>query len=388
VRILWVLSVDPTRRPDGQISYSLALIRAVAAAGAEITVAHLGSQSPSETNGSITWRAAGTANRNRLGSLVSRLPAMAYTAGSSAFVETVEDALAGSWDAIVVDHVQSGWALPQLAARRGPALLVHVSHNDEQAVRSRVATGTAKNFASRLALELDARKVAALEERILGAVGLVTTITAEDAASFSARHPGLRVEVLSPGYRGSRVAHREITAAVPRRAVIAGSMLWRVKQFDLLELLRVADARFAAAGAEITVVGEAPPEFEAEVRRSTSATTMAGRVDSFEDAFAQARLALLSEPHGGGFKLKSLDYVFHRVPMLVQAGSVTGLPLADGQGLLEFPGMEELVGGALAVMDDFEQLNRLQNSAYDYCDTAFDWAERGDRFCAALRDAG
>ncbi len=68
----------------------------------------------------------------------------------------------------------------------------------------------------------------------------------------------------------------------------------------------------------------------------------------------------MSEPHGGGFKLKTLDYVFHRVPMLVQAGSVKGLPISNGAGLLEFGDVDALVDGALGVLDDFDTLNALQ----------------------------
>ena len=46
MRILWVLSVDPARPRDGQLTYSLALIDAVAAAGVDVTVVHLGTTSP------------------------------------------------------------------------------------------------------------------------------------------------------------------------------------------------------------------------------------------------------------------------------------------------------------------------------------------------------
>jgi glycosyltransferase involved in cell wall biosynthesis len=262
-------------------------------------------------------------------------------------------------------------------------VVVHSSQNDERTVRSRVASSTGANPAARLALELDARKVGMLEDRIVRAADVVTTVTDADAVAFRARGCRRDPVVLTPGYGGSRLDAREINASVPRRAVIAGSMLWRVKQFDLLALLRVADARFAAAGAEIVVIGEAPPEFDAEVRRTTTATKMLGRVDSFDDAFADARLALVSEPNGGGFKLKTLDYVFRRVPLLVQSGSVTGLPVEHGSGVLEYDAIDSLVDGALRVLDDFETLNRLQNEAYARCEPVFDWATRGTQ----LRDA-
>jgi glycosyltransferase involved in cell wall biosynthesis len=387
MRVLWILSADPNRPADGQLTYSLSSIEALAATGADVTVVHLGTRAPvrsGDASRSILWRPAGTANRNRLGSVVSSLPAMAYTAGSSEFRRVLTEELEHKWDAVVIDHVQSGWALNVLAGKLDDAtVIVHSSQNDERSVRSRIATGTSKNPATRLVLGLDARKVAALEDRILRRCDLVGAITEADAAAFRKRRPGVATVVLPPGYDGTRVAQREITADVPRRAVIAGSLMWRVKQFDLLALVKAADARFAAAGAELVVIGAAPPEFEAEVLRDTKATTMAGRVDSFAAAFAAARLALVSEPHGGGFKLKTLDYVFHRVPMLVQSGSVTGLPLEDGAGLLEYGSIDALVDGALHVLDDFETLNRLENEAYTRCEHEFAWSTRGEQ----LRDA-
>jgi hypothetical protein len=82
-RVLWILGVDPTRPPDGQITYSLGLIDALASVGTDITVVHLGAESPQQTAAnSIVWHAGVAENRHRLSSVASRLPAMAFTAGS------------------------------------------------------------------------------------------------------------------------------------------------------------------------------------------------------------------------------------------------------------------------------------------------------------------
>jgi glycosyltransferase involved in cell wall biosynthesis len=385
-RVLWILGVDPTRPPDGQITYSLGLIDALASVGTDITVVHLGAESPQQTAAnSIVWHAGVAANRHRLRSVASRLPAMAFTAGSPKIRRALVEELALDWDAVVLDHVQSGWALDVLDRRLDrSAVVVHVSHNDERTVRRRVAAGTSTRPSARLALELDARKVATLEDRLLRSADLVTAITYDDAAALEARRGDRRTVVLTPGYDGPRLSAREITPAVPRRAVIAGSLLWRVKQFDLLALLRVADTRFAEAGAEIVVIGETPARFESEVRRVTNATLVRGRVDSFAEEFAHARLALVSEPHGGGFKLKTLDYAFHRVPLFVQAGSVTGLALRSGHGMLEFADVESLVDGALNALDDFETLNRMQDEAYAQCQGAYDWTVTGTRLSVAI----
>src|SRR3546814_10693449 len=37
---------------------------------------------------------------------------------------------------------------------------------------------------------------------------------------------------------------------------------------------------------------------------------------------------------GGGFKLKALDYVFNRLPILALEGSVAGMPMQHDDGIL------------------------------------------------------
>ena len=88
-------------------------------------------------------------------------------------------------------------------------------------------------------------------------------------------------------------------------------------------------------------------------------------------------MGLIVEETGGGFKLKSLDYVFNRVPIAAIKGSMAGLPLVAGLHYLSFEAMQELAQGVAAVIDDIERLNSLQRAAYERCDTAFNWQDRG-----------
>jgi len=56
---------------------------------------------------------------------------------------------------------------------------------------------------------------------------------------------------------------------------------------------------------------------------------------------------------------------------------MVGLSLTQGLDYLCFESMRELAQGVAAVIDDIERLNSLQQSAYEKCDTAFDWSDRG-----------
>jgi polysaccharide biosynthesis protein PslH len=74
---------------------------------------------------------------------------------------------------------------------------------------------------------------------------------------------------------------------------------------------------------------------------------------------------MVADPTGGGFKLKTLDYIFNRVPIAAMSGSIAGLPLTPGLHYLSFESIRELAQGVVAVIDDIERLNSLQRAAYD-----------------------
>jgi glycosyltransferase involved in cell wall biosynthesis len=98
----------------------------------------------------------------------------------------------------------------------------------------------------------------------------------------------------------------------------------------------------------------------------------------------EARIALVPERHGGGFKLKVLDYVFNRLPILALEGSVAGVPLQHDDGILFYGDHRALAAGVLQVIDDYERLNRLQDRAYTLCRDRFDWASRAGRLLGAM----
>jgi glycosyltransferase involved in cell wall biosynthesis len=212
---------------------------------------------------------------------------------------------------------------------------------------------------------------------------LVTTITAGDARRFEHDAPAAHVLVVAPGYSGTRRADREIGPSTPRRATVVTSLDWHVKQANLEAFLTVADPMFERAGIELQVIGRAPADYARRLASSTNATVFVGTVDSLDETLAASRIGIVAEPLGGGFKLKTLDFVFHRVPIATLEGSVDGIALEPDESVLEFADAESLVRGVIEVIDDFPRLNALQERAYATCATDFDWPKRGEK----LRDA-
>lgn len=392
MRCLWLTFADPDPPLDGLFIYSGGLIRAVAGAGAELVV--LGLRRPESVksdnycDGSIVWRLASPRTFGPWTSLVSRLPHIAHRCKTPEMLDLLKRLLSHeSWDAIVFDSLSAAWAL-QIIQERYPRAshrppLLYVSHNHESSVRAKIAPSQ-HDFLTRQAQRFDAVKVARLERTLVETVDLVTAITPEDRDLYRAEWPEKRVDVLIPGYSGRPKVSRRITPDLPRRAVIVGSFGWIAKRLNLEEFLRVADPVFAAQGIELYVVGSGDGSYFEELKKSLSATHIAGTVENVEPYVENARLAVVPERNGGGFKLKVLDYVFNRVPILALRGSVAGVPLRNGESILLFPDQESLALGISQAIDDVTRLDEIQNAAFDACRSVFDWRSRGIQLYSAL----
>jgi polysaccharide biosynthesis protein PslH len=386
VRCLWVTRDYPYPANAGDLIYSGRLVESLAGEGVEVTVLcrRRDGAVPVEQPG-VGWRVVDADLRSKAGSLLTRLPSIAYRYSHARMREALDAELASGPDVVLLDSVGAGWALPAVRRYRAGAphaRLVYVSHNHEASVRAEVARNAQRR--DRPLLMLDAAKVAPLERQLVQAADLVTVNTAEDEKTYREQFPDQRYLVLMPGYLDRVVTERRITAELPRRAVIVGALDWLAKQINLEEFVAVADPMFAAAGAELVVVGRGPNDWLDSMRARTTATRFTGLVDSVTEYLDDARIGIVSERRGGGFKHKVLYYVFNRIPVAALDGSIAGVPLVCGESLVCGATVEELAAAVLAALDDVELLQRLQVSAFDACAGRFDWSTRGAELRAAL----
>lgn len=396
-RWLWLTLAVPDPPTNGQFLYSKGLIQAAASAGVSLDIVALGRPDAPQHNpgGSHRWWIADDRPRSRWASLVSPLPHMANIANTRAMRRllsdrlTVADAFPGDagWDAIVLDSLAAGWARRHVLAAidrlgRRPAL-IYLAHNHEGSVARRVAA-IHPHPLKRQINRVDALKVDWLERSLAADADVITANSPEDCALFRRDYPDKPVRCLRPVFLGAHVMARRIGPGVPRRAVMLGTYDWLPKRRNLVEFLRVADPLFAAAGVELQVVGGAKPAFLEQLRRTVRATTFTGPIDDPSPYLAAARIGLVAERVGGGFKLKTLDYVFNRVPVAALAGTMPGMPLRDADDAVICPDFEALARRVIDVIDDFTVLNRMQARAYQACRSVFDLAAGGRSLLSAV----
>jgi polysaccharide biosynthesis protein PslH len=391
---LWLTRMYPVPPDAGDLTYSFHLLSSLSRAGVRLTVLAMrctGDRMGSASDNGIEWVIVPSDRDREIGgrlavrSLFSSLPNVATQYNTASFRRALRAQMARDWDAIVVDHLGMGWVWPAVEAyrRRNPGIVsVFIAHQCEGEARRSVARNFRGSIVRKVGLCVDAEKADRLEKKLIRQSNLVSAITAEDLRCFGGLDKTL---LLTPGYAGRHIACREINDATPRRALILGSATWLAKQMNLIEFIAAADELFHKRQIELWVVGNVPDHLHA--KSHFRATRFLGFVEDLEPIFRSVRIGIVADRTGGGFKLKTLDYIFNRVPIAAIKGSIAGLPLKERLHYLSFQSMRELAQGVAAVIDDIERLDSLQQAAYEKCNTGFDWSDRGRTLSNAIRQA-
>ena len=386
---LWLTLADPEPAINGQLIYSQGLIESAHRAGIRLCVIGLSrpqESAPRRDEEGLVWRLTTLRKTSRRQRLLSGKPEIAMRSYSQQAVDVLTRSLAEcEWDAVVFDSLCAGWALDIVVQHRARSThrprLVYIAHNHEVTVARRIAR--ASSGLRRLVRGVDAFKLARLERRLVTQADLVTSNTPEDCRKFAADADGTPVAFLPPGYGGCRVETRIIGPDVPRRVVVIGSFNWPPKRIALESFLGAAASVLEQAGIELQIVGAIEPDYLAELRRRHTSVTFVGPVEDVRPYMAAARIALVPDLLGG-FKLKGLDYVFNRIPVLAMRIALPGMPLVEGRSIGLFDSHQALVQGVVELIDDFGSLNRRQAAAYEACATRFDWQRIGRHLLAHI----
>lgn len=388
MRCLWITRQDPRPADSGELIYTLGLIGSLATRpGIELTVLAHEAAKPCEGGPPVTWQLNGRIPAGRLKSLASPLPADAFRLGNPIQRTALARMLARAWDWIIIDQAACAWALPMIPRETHVAYL---AHNHETEVRRQVAADDGGSLPMQLALRWDSRKYARLEKRLCQRAQLITAITPRDAASFREMIPNTPVCLLPPGYGGMTSAGRprEITAETPRQVVLAGAFEWVAKRRNLENFLDAAAGPFQQAQIGFQVVGKADPQwFDALAARHPWARFEAN-VPSVMPYLDQARIGLIPEALGGGFKLKALDYIFRGLPLASVEAALSGVPVDPFSEAIVAPDPASLAASVAARIDDLHFLNHAAQRALESCRHAFRWEDRGVTLARALENPG
>jgi polysaccharide biosynthesis protein PslH len=388
---LWICRELPFPFNSGDKVYSAHLLKSVAKAGAELSVlglapAEQGAAVPSDWP--VRWAVVPGRRRSTLRSLFHVLPLVGAGYATSAYRSAVSRLRTKSWDFVVFDQYGMGWALEQFRGARSNAstapVLVHIAHDHEASLTASIYKDFRGSWLKRIVLWQNHLKTRALERKVASGSDLITSITDEDARLFAIDAPRSSIVVIKPGYSGTHSNRGAITQQVPRNVVIVGSFSWVAKQENLRRFIAVADRLFCQRGIELHVIGLMPDRFANEIRTTTRAVVLHGYVENMQPHFDRARIAIVPEAIGGGFKLKILDYIFGGVPVATLMVAAAGLDPGLRNAMLCCNDLPSLAASVCARMEDLDDLNRMRTEALAKAEPLFRWEDRGRAFVDAV----
>ncbi|MDZ4309650.1 MAG: hypothetical protein U1A24_03710 [Cypionkella sp.] len=335
----------------------------------------------------IDWRVKGSQRRGQASSVVSRWPLQAWKGATPDFHAELDRLLQRDWSAIILDNLGTVHALPKLLSYRRihpDTKLVYVSYEYEYETRRSKYGAYSMGMAKRVAAALDLRKVGRSEARLLRETDIVTVINRNDLLPFRRIAPDQRYFTLTPGYDGPVSVARTIDAEVPRRVLLLGGRKSQQKRQILLDWMRAGYGPLSEAGIEIVIAGDMDDDLRAELQRNWPLARVLGFVDDLDALIRSARIGLIADTMGGGFKLRLLSHVFQRLPIVGLDYAVDGLPTAEGRGYLGAENLTALVRLVVDVIDDTARLDALQKAAFDDCSARFSWATRGEQLARVL----
>ncbi len=392
MRCLWISRHIPFPPVEGSMVYSANLAQSLARAGAFVRFMGFGdANTVPESAAGVEWLAVSGKRRNKVLAALGELPVAAAIDATKGYGALLEEQLSEHWNALVLDSYATGWALERCLRYRNERpgnapVLVHVSHNHEEALWGTMAREAGGSAPKRWALRRNADRVGMLERRITRSMDLVTAITDEDRRSLSDGADHIRMLTLTPGYNGWVAGERRIAQATPRRVIIMSSFQWIVKQENIARFVKTADPIFKEHGIELDLVGDMPPALLAALRPHCRATHFHGFLTDVAPLLRDARIGIVHESIGGGFKLKLLDYIFARLPVATVSQAVAGLSDDLRRAMLTNSSQEGLIDDIVSHIDRFDELNRMQERAFSLGRAQFQWSARGEQFRQAIID--
>lgn len=386
-RILYLTKVYPYPPAlAGDAVYSRGIIEALSSC-CRLTVLCCDNGNSSDRAAGIDWRIVGAPKAGQARSVLSTLPLISWRYATREFREKLGALMRESWDAIVLDNIGLLHALPIAEKYRQEhpgTKLVYISHEHEYPTRSAKYGTYRMSLLKRMATQWDLTKVEAGEKALLQRSDIVTVINSADISAFSKICPAQRYHLLLPGYDGPVLPQRQIDASTPRRILLLGGRRSEQKRRILLDWLEASYERLLQEKVETVVAGDMDENLRRQIEETYPAVRVLGFVDDLRALIASARIGIIADTVGGGFKLRLLSHVFERLPIVGLSDAIAGLPTSPGRGYLGAQNMSDLLEMVCAVIDDTETLNALQNQAFADCESEFSWSSRGAGLARAI----
>ena len=245
--------------------------------------------------------------------------------------------------------------------------LVMREHNLEHLWMRRYAEESLRGPARAYA-HLQAKRLEKAERRLCRAAALTLAIQDKERDALRALAPDAWIETLPVGIDIAR--YPEPRRDEPAVVLIAGSFAWPPNVEGALRFLEDGWPRLRALAPEarLRIAGKTPPPSLVDAARSAGAE-VAADVPSMSEEMARATLLVVPLWSGAGARVKIMEAMAARLPVIATPVGAEGLGLEAGRHYLEARNPSELGEGAGDLLHDVVRRESLTREARLHAET-------------------
>jgi len=265
------------------------------------------------------------------------------------------------------------------AARPRP-LLVADWHNVDSEVLERYAEH-APNPAQKLYAKATARRLVALEKEAMKVFDAHLTVSDRDRDHLLTLRRDASVFTIDNGTDTSSFTQTaETDASKKHRIVFVGSMDYHANidatQFFAREVWPQVHGE--QPDWVLTIVGRNPAP-AVKALAEIKGIEVTGTVDDVRPYYREALASVVPLRVGGGSRLKILEAMAARVPVVSTKLGAEGLEVKDGETILIHDTPDDLAGALIRVAHDEKMRQRIVEAAYSLAVDRYDWTAVGTK---------
>ena len=240
--------------------------------------------------------------------------------------------------------------------------LIYISHNAEFLLSVNNAKNS-KSLFDKLVYLQDSLKTKLYEKKWLHHFDLITTISEYDKDYYGKLFKNKKISVLRPVFEIVNLnpnANKDIN-----QVIIVGSFLWGPKIENLLSFLNSKNFKqLHANNISLTIVGNADPLLVKTINSEFKGVFMTGRVESVDPYYEKAKIAIIPEILGGGFKLKIAEAAIHKTAIFSVKGAITKCNLRKETHFIEAFNFDDLINKIIDFQFREQELNLMIEETY------------------------
>ncbi|MFD1316837.1 glycosyltransferase [Namhaeicola litoreus] len=292
--------------------------------------------------------------------VLSNKPGMYVNRYSTAFLDQLELLLRNQkYDAIFVNHLKMVFTLPVLTKYAKNTKLNYISHNVEYLLSKNLFENSV-HFFNKIINWQDSIKIGSLEKRIIPLFDNVTAICEHDRNYFLKKYKAINVEIIRPLGPALSALDKKINSKKINYVILAGSFIWGPKIENLLSLLNAKNFKeLGQNNIVLKVVGRASQELVNKINSKYNGVEMTGDVLEMRPYYDEAKIAVIPEKLGGGFKLKVVEAASYQTAIFAINGAIKTCDFKPSKHYIEKNTFEELISEIIKVQQTPEILEKM-----------------------------